>query len=161
MAEEKIKKEKKEVKGNVEKAIAKEAKKKIITISGKRKTAIAKATIKDGTGIIKINKKPIDTFSFFRRLSLIEPLRIAENVLKEKAKTYNIDVVVIGGGSESQVEAARLAIARALVAFTQSAELRASYLNYDRSLLVADVRRKEQRKPGDSKARAKRQKSYR
>jgi len=161
MAEEKIKKEKKEVKGNVEKAVAKEAKKKIITISGKRKTAIAKATIKDGTGIIKINKKPIDTFSFFRRLSLIEPLRIAENVLKEKAKTYNIDVVVIGGGSESQVEAARLAIARALVAFTQSAELRASYLNYDRSLLVADVRRKEQRKPGDSKARAKRQKSYR
>jgi len=155
MAEEKIKKEKKE------KTEVKEVKKKIITISGKRKTAIAKATIKEGTGIVKINKKPIETFSFFRRLSLIEPLRIAENVLKEKAKTFNIDVVVIGGGSESQIEAARLAIARAIVAYTQSPELRGSYLNYDRSLLVADVRRKEQRKPGDSKARAKRQKSYR
>jgi small subunit ribosomal protein S9 len=132
-----------------------------IVVSGKRKTAVAKATIGPGTGTIKINKKPIETFSFFRRLALLEPLRIAEDVLKEKAKTYDITVVVTGGGSESQVDASRLAIARALVAFTQSPELKNAYVNYDRSLLVADVRRKEQRKPGDSKARAKRQKSYR
>jgi small subunit ribosomal protein S9 len=132
-----------------------------IVVAGKRKTAVAKATIGPGNGIIKINKKPIETFSFFRKLAILEPLRLAEDVLKEKAKTYDIDVVVTGGGSESQIDASRLAIARALVAFTQSPELRNTYLAYDRSLLVADVRRKEQRKPGDSKARAKRQKSYR
>lgn len=134
---------------------------KMIVISGKRKRAIAKATIKPGTGIIKVNKKPIDTFSFFRRLALLEPLRIADEVLKEKAKTYDIDIVTSGGGVEGQIDASRLAIARAIVAFTKSPELKNAYNTYDWSLLVADVRRKEQRKPGDSKARAKRQKSYR
>ena len=68
---------------------------------------------------------------------------------------------MISGGRESQIEATRLAIARAITAFTKSPELKNAYNNYDWALLVADVRRKEQRKPGDSKARAKRQKSYR
>jgi len=139
----------------------KQPKEKIITVSGKRKMAIAKATIKNGTGRIRLNKKPIDTYSFLRRLTLSEPFRLAEDVLKEQLKTMDIDVKVSGGGMESQIEAARLAIARALVIFTKNADLKKSYLNYDRSLLVADVRRKEMRKPGDSKARAKRQKSYR
>jgi len=139
----------------------KQPKEKIITISGKRKMAIAKATIKNGTGRIRLNKKPIETFSFLRRLTLSEPFRLAEDVLKEQLKTMDIDVKVSGGGMESQIEASRLAMARALVAFTKNADLKKSYLNYDRSLLVADVRRKEMRKPGDSKARAKRQKSYR
>ena len=44
---------------------------------------------------------------------------------------------------------------------TKSAELKKAFLSYDRGLLVADTRRKETYKPGDSKARAKRQKSYR
>jgi len=139
----------------------KEEKKRMIVVAGKRKTAVAKATIKEGSGIIRINKRPIETYSFFRRLALQEPLRIAEEVLKEKAKTYDIDVVINGGGAESQIDAARLAIARAIVAFAKSPELKSTYVNYDWSLLVADVRRKETRKPGDSKARAKRQKSYR
>ena len=43
----------------------------------------------------------------------------------------------------------------------EKADLRKAFLSYDRTLLVADVRRKEQRKPNDSKARAARQKSYR
>jgi len=132
-----------------------------ITISGKRKEAIAKATIYSGSGIVKINKKPIDVFPFVRRLILLEPLRIADDVLKENSKTFDIDVNVKSGGAESQIEASRLAIARAIITFTGSQELKRAYLNYDRSLLVADVRRKEQRKPGDSKARARRQKSYR
>jgi small subunit ribosomal protein S9 len=82
-------------------------------------------------------------------------------VLKEQTKTFDLEVSMAGGGSEAQIEAARLAIARAIVAYTGSEELKKAYTNYDWSLLVADVRRKEQRKPGDSKARAKRQKSYR
>jgi len=136
-------------------------KEKVITISGKRKTAIAKATIRAGTGRIKINKRAINDFSFIRQLQLLEPLKLAEPFLKEKLNSFNIDVNVTGGGQEGQVEASRLAIARAILAYTKIPEIKAAYLNYDRALLVADVRRKEQRKPGDSKARAKRQKSYR
>jgi small subunit ribosomal protein S9 len=132
-----------------------------LTLSGKRKEAIAKATIYPGTGIIKVNKKPMDTFPFLRRLILSEPIKIAEDVIKDTVKTFDIDVNVTSGGAESQIEASRLAIARAILAFTKSPELKRAYITYDRSLLVADVRRKEQRKPLDSKARARRQKSYR
>ncbi|HUS49750.1 MAG TPA: 30S ribosomal protein S9, partial [Candidatus Paceibacterota bacterium] len=74
---------------------------------------------------------------------------------------FNINVKIKGGGQESQIEAARLAIAKALVNFTKSPELKKAFLDYDRNLLVADIRRKEAYKPGDSKARRNRQKSYR
>lgn len=130
-----------------------------LTVSGKRKTAIAKATIKAGTGLIRVNKRPVDLYPQFQKLTLIEPIMIAEDVLKNK--NFDIDVNVKGGGSESQAEAARLAIAKSIVEFTKSADLKKAYLAYDRSLLVADVRRKEMYKPGDSKARSSRQKSYR
>jgi len=142
-------------------AIRKKQEEGVLTVSGKRKRALAKATIRAGTGLIRINNKPIETFSFLRRLSLLEPLRIAHDVIKDKLNTFDISVNVHGGGIESQIEASRLAIARALVAITKNADLKKAYLNYDRYLIVADVRRKETRKPGDSKARAKRQKSYR
>ena len=133
----------------------------ILTISGKRKTSIAKATIREGKGMIRINKMPLETYPFLRKIYLSEPLRIAEEVIGDKLKTVNIDVNVKGGGNESQTEASRLAIARVLVEYLGGAELKAAFLKYDRSLLVADVRRKEMRKPGDSKARARRQTSYR
>ncbi len=132
-----------------------------ITVSGKRKMAIAKATIKNGTGKIRINKKPIESFSYLRQLSLKEPLIIAQEAIPEQLGKVDISVNVQGGGSEGQIEASRLAISRALFEFTKSDQLKKAFLSYDRSLLVADVRRKEMRKPGDSKARAKRQKSYR
>ncbi|MFH1249440.1 MAG: 30S ribosomal protein S9 [archaeon] len=132
-----------------------------ITISGKRKTAIARASIKPGTGIIRINKRPLTFLSTIRRFMVEEPLRIACETLKQEPLQFDISVNVIGGGVESQIEASRLAIARAIVAYTKSAELKKAFTSYDRFLLVADVRRKEQYKPNDSKARAKRQKSYR
>ena len=88
-------------------------------------------------------------------------LKIAENVLGDKLKNVTIEVKVSSGGSESQMEAARLAIARALLQYFKNSQLKSAFLAYDRTLLVADVRRKEMRKPGDSKARAKRQTSYR
>lgn len=132
-----------------------------IVTSGKRKRAIARAVLKAGTGEVKINNRPIDVFSPFSRLALQEPLMIAQKVVPDVLSKVNIYVDVHGGGAEAQVEASRLAIARALVAHTTSKELRDAFVSYDRQLLVADVRRKETRKPGDSKARAKRQKSYR
>ncbi|UZE93674.1 MAG: 30S ribosomal protein S9 [Candidatus Pacearchaeota archaeon] len=143
------------------KSKTKEKKPKIIVVSGMRKRSVARATIKPGTGIIRINQKPIDLFTKFQNLILKEPLMIAENILKEELKEIDIEVAVRGGGVESQVEASRLAIARALVVFTKNQELKKAFLNYDRSLLIADTRHKEMYKPGDSKARRKRQKSYR
>lgn len=130
-------------------------------ITGKRKAAIARALIKSGTGKITINSKPIDIFPFFQKLSLQEPIILAEKILGNKIKEYDIIVTVRGGGQEGQIEAARLAIARCLISETKSAELKKEYLQYDRMLLIADTRRKEQRKPNDSRARASRQKSYR
>jgi small subunit ribosomal protein S9 len=66
-----------------------------------------------------------------------------------------------GGGEKGQIDASRLALAKAFIEATKSEELRDKYLAYDRNLLVADVRRKEAYKPGDSKARSKRQSSKR
>ncbi len=130
-----------------------------IIVAGKRKTAIARAKIREGTGIIKINKIPYTLSSFIRVMMIEEPLMIAQEQLGKI--NFDIDVNVNGGGHESRIEASRLAIAKAIVAFSKSEKLKKAYLAYDRNLLVADVRRKETYKPGDSKARAKRQKSYR
>lgn len=131
---------------------------KIVT-SGKRKSAVARAVVSEGSGKVTINKRPYQHLEIIKRLMIEEPLRIATEKLG--SLKYDIKVSVRGGGQESQIEAARLAIARALVEATKSSELRKAYLLYDRSMLVADTRRKEAYKPGDSKARAKRQKSYR
>jgi len=131
-----------------------------IIVSGKRKSAVAKAAIKHGSGKVTINKRPYENNnSLFQRLLLKEPIGIAKKVLGDFK--FDIAVSVVGGGNESQIEAARLAIAKSLVKFTKSAELKKAFLEYDRSMLVADTRRKEPYKPGDSKARSKRQKSYR
>jgi len=135
------------------------AKKEDLTVSGKRKTSIAKAKISPGTGIITINKILHTNLHDFHRLAIEEPLRIARAVLKEI--NYDIHVKITGGGRESQIEAARLAIAKALVEKTKSEVLKRAFLKYDKHLLVADIRRKEACKPDDSKARAKRQSSKR
>lgn len=128
-------------------------------VSGKRKRAIAKAIIQKGNGKISINKKDYNNLQFLDKLRIDEPLRIAKEIFGDIK--FNIDVSVKGGGSKGQLEACRLAIAKAIVKFTGSKELEKAFLTYDRNLLVADVRRKEPSKPGDSKARAKRQSSKR
>jgi small subunit ribosomal protein S9 len=127
--------------------------------SGKRKRAIAKAILTKGSGDIKVNKKDYKNLSLFDRLKIEEPLKITQNVLGKI--DFDILVSVKGGGEKSQIEAARLAIARTIIEFTNSKELTEAFLNYDRNLLIADVRRKETYKPGDSKARRKRQSSKR
>ncbi|MEK6897400.1 MAG: 30S ribosomal protein S9 [Nanoarchaeota archaeon] len=132
--------------------------KRIIT-SGKRKTAVARAITTEGHGKITINGKPYETLKIFDRLKIEEPVRIAKNILGKI--DFNIEVKAKGGGEKGQIEAARLSIARAMIKFTENKELEKAFLDYDRNLLVADVRRKEAYKPGDSKARRKRQTSYR
>ncbi len=130
---------------------------KAINATGKRKEAIARATLKNGTGKVTINKVDVTAFQpTIARLKLQEPLLLAG----ANADKIDIGVTVNGGGFMGQTIAARLAIARALV--EKYPKLKDTFLTYDRQLLVADVRRKESRKPNtQGNARAKRQKSYR
>ena len=130
-----------------------------IVVSGKRKTSVAKATIKSGSGKVTLSRKPISLFSSLQQLELREPLEIAKDVLGKL--NFDVAVNVKGGGIASRIEAARLAIARAIVQFSKNDDLKGAYLIYDRNLLIADTRRKEAYKPGDSKARAMRQSSKR
>ena len=131
---------------------------KIVVTSGKRKTAIAKATIRPGIGRVRINKIPLEIYQpEMARLKIMEPLIIA----KDLAKKVDIDVTVRGGGFMGQAEAARTAIARGLVEFSGDEELKKAFLEYDRYLLVNDVRRKEPKKQGGRGARKRRQTSYR
>ena len=129
---------------------------KIITSSGKRKSAIARAVLKPGKGVIRINSKLLNIYEpKMYRMRIMEPLMLAE----DSANKVNISVNVNGGGQSSQAEASRLAIGKALTQF--NSQLKKVFLTYDRSLLVADIRRREPYKPNDSKARSARQKSYR
>jgi small subunit ribosomal protein S9 len=134
-------------------------KKLIFNVSGSRKKAIARATVREGKGNVVINQQNLATIEpLLSRLRLQEPLELAQ----ELASKVDIKVKVHGGGSQSQIEATRLAIAKAIFVFSkQDPKLKKDFLNYDRHLLVADVRRNEPHKPNDSKPRAKRQKSYR
>ena len=130
---------------------------KTINASGKRKRAIARATVKSGTGRVTINNLSVEEFGTpLARERVREPLILAGKI------TEKIDIAINtnGGGITGQADAIRLAIGRALVEHTPA--LKEVLLEYDRTLLVADVRRKESSKPNSQgKARSKRQKSYR
>ncbi len=130
-----------------------------ILASGKRKTAVARAEIKEGTGKVTLNKINYENLHKFDVLRIKEPLLIAEKILGRI--NFDVKISIKGGGEKGQIDAARLALARAIVKFTESEKLEEAFFDYDRNLLVADVRRKEAYKPGDSKARSKRQTSYR
>jgi small subunit ribosomal protein S9 len=131
---------------------------KTTTFTGKRKTAVAKAMLKEGTGKILINKVSHLHLNHVRKMMIEEPIRIAK---EHGIRDFDISITIHGGGIESQIEASRLAIARAIIGTTKSETLKKIFQSYDKNLLIADIRRKEARKPNDSKARAKRQKSYR
>lgn len=131
---------------------------KVVQVSGKRKRAVARARLKEGKGVVRLNALTLDSVTpSLAKLMIMEPLVLAGDA----AKGVDIEIHVQGGGWHSQAEAARLVVARALVQFTGSKVLKQKFLEYDRHLLVADTRRAESSKPNDSKPRAARQKSYR
>jgi len=129
----------------------------IIQASGKRKRAVARATLKPGKGSVKINNFDLNQYEpKMARMRIKEPLLLAKDV----ADKVDINIKVAGGGVAGQADAVRLAIGRALVQHNE--KLKEMFLDYDRQLLVADIRRKEVSKPNSQgQARAKRQKSYR
>ena len=132
---------------------------KVVVASGKRKSAIARAVVRQGTGKILVNNRLLEYYEpQIARMKLEEPLILS----RESASKVDITIDVKGGGVMGQAEAARLALAKGILAFTRDKKLEKTFLEYDRHLLVADVRRKEVRKPNrHGKARAATQKSYR
>jgi len=133
--------------------------KKIMVISGKRKTAIARAVVRPGVGRIRINRTPLEIYEpEIAREKLMEPLIQAGD---EVWKQVDIDVKVSGGGYMGQAEASRMAIANALLKWTKSSHLRTVFVEYDRTMVAGDPRQKEPKKFGGPSARARDQKSYR
>jgi len=129
-----------------------------VNTSGKRKAAIARATVKEGSGKVTINKTPLAIYSpELARLKIEEPLQL----VPEKAAKVDISVLVQGGGVMGQAAAVRTAIARGLVDYYKDDELEALFRAYDRTLIVNDDRNKLPKKPMGPGARAKKQKSYR
>jgi|TARA_B100000405_G_scaffold238530_1_gene172177 small subunit ribosomal protein S9 len=146
--------------------MARRSKKKTsVESSGKRKTAIARASVKKGKGRVRINGSPIEIMQpEMARMKAMEPLAIADAM--NRLGKADINVSVEGGGTMGQVDAIRTAIARGLVFWNDGAEgeddeLRDEYLRFDRSLLVNDPRRKEPKHQMGRGARKKKQKSYR
>ncbi|MBE0519856.1 30S ribosomal protein S9 [Candidatus Bathyarchaeota archaeon] len=133
--------------------------KKVLVISGKRKTATARAVVKPGIGRIRINRIPLEIYEpEIAREKIMEPLMQAgDDVLKQ----LDVDVKVSGGGYMGQAEASRMVIANALLKWTKSSRLRRVFVEYDRTMVVGDPRRKEPKKFGGPGARARDQKSYR
>ena len=131
---------------------------KVVHTSGKRKTAIARGTVREGTGKVRVNRKPVELYSpELARLKIFEPLELAGDLVD----SVDINVRVIGGGVMGQAEAARMVIAKGLVEYFGDMNLKDRYVQYDRTMLVGDPRRTESKKFGGPGARARKQKSYR
>ena len=140
-------------------------KKKSVESSGKRKTGIARASVKAGKGRIRVNSEPIEILQpALARRKAMEPLVIADAM--NRLSKVDINLTTTGGGIMGQTDAIRTAIARGLVHYNGGAEgideeLRDEFLRFDRSLLVNDPRRKEPKHQLGRGARRKKQKSYR
>lgn len=133
----------------------KQKKEKTIIATGKRKTSIARARVKSGSGKVMINDIPLDLWSpEYMRLKIREPLLLAGDLYK----SADIKVSVRGGGVSSQADAIRQSIAKGIVEFFNDENLKKRYLEYDRNLLVYDSRRTEPHKPSRSKKGARRHK---
>ncbi|XP_039258314.1 small ribosomal subunit protein uS9-like [Styela clava] len=137
-----------------------------VQVYGRKKTATAVAHCKRGNGIVKVNGKPIDVLQpATLRYKIEEPIMLLG---KERFEGVDIRIRVRGGGRVSQVYAVRQALAKSLVAYYQKfideaskKEIKDILIQYDRTLLVSDPRRKETKKFGGPGARARFQKSYR
>jgi small subunit ribosomal protein S9 len=130
----------------------------IIQTTGKRKEAVARATIRKGVGRVYINQLPLE---------ILEPVGVRQKIQEpilmvgERWKNLDIDVNVRGGGIIGQASAVRTAVARGLLAWLKDPALEEMFKHYDRSLIVNDPRRKLPKRPGGRGARKRRQKSYR
>lgn len=132
---------------------------KSVVVRSKRKRAIARASIKKGKGVIRVNNMLLEAISNpYARMVMSEPLTIVDQKL---ANSVDIDINVYGGGAMGQAQAVRTAIARAFVEYTNDMGLRQMFYDRDKYMIVEDSRRVEPKKYKGPKARARFQKSYR
>ncbi len=125
---------------------------------GKRKESVARASVRKGTGIVRINSMRLTAIDNpFVREIVSEPMHLSGDL----AGKVDIDVAVHGGGQMGSAQAVRVAIARGLVAFSGDPLLKEKFIKIDRFLLSEDSRRVEPKKYKGPKARARFQKSYR
>jgi small subunit ribosomal protein S9 len=118
----------------------------LIQTTGRRKAAVARVRLRDGTGVVTINKRPIDEYfpSATHRMIITEPLRLVE-----KSDIYDVDTTMDGGGISGQAGALRLGIARALAELDPELRLPLKRAG----VLTRDSREKESKKYGLKKAR--------
>jgi small subunit ribosomal protein S9 len=130
----------------------------VVLSTGKRKAAVARATVRKGVGTVRVNDRPLE---------LVEPEIVRQKIQEpllmvgDRARVLDIAVRVQGGGIIGQASAARTAVARGLLTWLKDDSLREMFKHYDRSLIVNDPRRKLPKRPGGRGARKRRQKSYR
>ena len=124
----------------------KSAKVQKIWATGRRKKAVARARICEGTGVIIINKKPLNEYfkSELLQNEVKTPLTLVEVVDK-----YDVEITVNGGGLTGQAGACRHGIARALVLANETFKKTIK----SAGLLTRDPRTKERKKYGLKKAR--------
>lgn len=143
---------------STEQKAAKKGRRKGAVTKARRKTAIAHATLRKGSGKIRVNRMLLGIVQpRYVQLLIKEPLTLAGDI----ANDIDVDVSVKGSGQMAQAVAARGAIAKALVAYTDNPKLKKEFLDYNRMLIVDDIRQKEPKKPLGTGARAKKQKSKR
>ena len=118
----------------------------LIQATGRRKAAVARVRLRDGTGVVTINKRSIEEYfpSATHRMMITEPLRLVE-----KSDVYDVDTTMDGGGISGQAGALRLGIARALVELDPEQRLTLKKAGF----LTRDAREKESKKYGLKKAR--------
>jgi small subunit ribosomal protein S9 len=118
----------------------------LVQATGRRKRAVARVRIREGSGVITINKRPLEDYfpNATQRMILTEPLKVSET-----DERYDIDATIHGGGITGQAGALRLGIARGLIAL--DTELRAPLKRA--GFLTRDAREKESKKYGLKKAR--------
>ncbi len=118
----------------------------VINTVGRRKSAVARIYLTEGTGKITVNKR--DVAEYFKVDQLVYVVKQPLNEVGV-ASQYDIKVNIYGGGFSGQAEAVRLAIARALIKI--DAEHRPALKA--KSFLTRDPRVVERKKPGRPKAR--------
>ena len=118
----------------------------VINAIGRRKSAVARVFVSEGTGKITINKRDLAVYfpSSLLQYVVLQPLKKLD-----VAEKYDIKVNLNGGGYNGQANALRLAIARALVKINPEDKkaLRSE------GFLTRDSRSVERKKPGQPKAR--------
>jgi small subunit ribosomal protein S9 len=118
----------------------------LVQATGRRKEAVARVRIRPGTGVITVNKRPIENYfpSETHRMIVSEPLRLTTT-----SEVYDVDATMDGGGTSGQAGALRLGIARALVILDEDLRVTLKRAGF----LTRDDRSKESKKYGLKKAR--------